>query len=102
MVEAASKYGRIVQCGFQNRSLGNVRQAIKFLHDGGIGEVYMARGLCYKARDPIGKVPDGIGTGPAYKYFVWNNPGVNYDAEYMSRVDYDMWLGPAPAKAFQL
>jgi predicted dehydrogenase len=100
MVEAANKYGRIVQCGFQNRSLKNVQQAIKFLHDGGIGEVYMARGLCYKARDPIGKVPDGIGTGPAYKYFVWNNPGINYDADYMSRVDYDMWLGPAPVRPF--
>jgi predicted dehydrogenase len=100
MVEAASRYGRIVQCGFQNRSLNNVQQAIKFLHDGGIGEVYMARGLCFKARDPIGKVPDGIGTGPEYKYFVWNNPGVNYDADYMGRVDYDMWLGPAPKRPF--
>ncbi|MGD1042673.1 MAG: Gfo/Idh/MocA family oxidoreductase [Sedimentisphaerales bacterium] len=100
MVEAASKYGRIVQCGFQNRSLSNVQQAIKFLHDGGIGEVYMARGLCFKARDPIGKVPDGIGTGPQYKYSVWNNPGVNFDADYMSRVDYDMWLGPAPQRPF--
>jgi predicted dehydrogenase len=100
MVEAAAKYGRIVQCGFQNRSLSNVRQAMKFLHEGGIGEVYMARGLCFKARDPIGKVPDGIGTGPAYKYSVWNNPGVNFDADYMSRVDYDMWLGPAPVRPF--
>ncbi len=50
---------------FQNRSLNNVREAMKFLHDGGIGEVYMARGLCFKERDPIGKVPDGIGNGPA-------------------------------------
>jgi len=100
MIEAAGKYGRIVQCGFQNRSLNNVQRAIKFLHDGGIGEVYMARGLCYKARDPIGKVPDGIGTGPQYKYSVWNNPGVNFDADYMSRVDYDMWLGPAPQRPF--
>jgi predicted dehydrogenase len=100
MVEAANKYGRLVQCGCQNRSLNNVQRAIKFLHDGGIGEVYMARGLCYKARDTIGKVPDGIGTGPQYKYFVWNNPGVNFDADYMGRVDYDMWLGPAPQRHF--
>ena len=100
MVEAASKYGRIVQCGFQNRSLNNIRQAMKFLHDGGIGEVYMARGLCFKARDPIGKVPDGLGTGPQYKYSVWNKPGINYDADYMGRVDYDLWLGPAPKRPF--
>ena len=100
MVEAAAKYGRIVQCGFQNRSLNNVREAMKFLHDGGIGEVYMARGLCFKERDSIGKVPDGIGKGAQYKYFVWNNPGVNYDADYMGRVDYDTWLGPAPVRPF--
>jgi len=100
MVEHAGKYNRIVAVGFQNRSLNNVRQAIKFLHDGGIGEVYMARGLCFKARDPIGKVPDGLGTGPQYKYSVWNKPGINYDADYMSRVDYDLWLGPAPKRPF--
>ena len=34
-------------------------EAIKFLHDGGIGEVYMARGLCYKPRPSIGRYPDG-------------------------------------------
>jgi len=100
MVQAARKYGRIVQAGFQNRSLANVQQAMKFLHDGGIGEVYMARGLCFKERDSIGKVPDGIGKGPEYKYFVWNNPGVNFDADYMGRVDYDVWLGPAPKRPF--
>ena len=100
MVEAGSKYGRIVQCGLESRSEKNVRQAIKFLHDGGIGDVYMARVVCFKPRDPIGKVPDGIGTGPRYKYSVWNSPGVNFDADYMGRVDYDMWLGPAPQRPF--
>ena len=100
MIEAARKYNRFVEAGFQNRSLKNVRQAIAFLHSGGIGEVYMARGLCFKARDPIGKVLDGLGTGPEYKYSVWNNPGINFDADYMSRVDYDLWLGPAPKRPF--
>jgi len=100
MIEAARKYDRLVEVGFQNRSLQNVQQAMKFLHDGGIGEVYMARGMCFKPRDAIGKVLDGIGTGPQYKYFVWNNPGVNYDDEYMKKVDYDLWLGPAPKRPF--
>jgi len=100
IVEAANKYGRIVQAGFQNRSLKNVREAMEFLHKGGIGDVYMARGLCFKERDSIGRVPDGIGKGPQYKYFVWNQPGVNYDADYMGRVDYDMWLGPAAQRPF--
>ncbi len=100
MIEAARRYNRLVEVGFQNRSLQNVRQAMKFLQDGGIGEVYMARGLCFKPRDTIGKVPDGIGSGPQYKYFVWNNPGENYNEDYMSRVNYDLWLGPAPKRPF--
>ena len=59
MVEAAARYGKIVQVGTMNRSRPAVRQAIQFLHDGGIGKVYMARGLCFKPRPGIGKYPDG-------------------------------------------
>ena len=40
-----------------NRSRPAVRQAIKFIHEGGIGKVYMARGLCFKSRPAIGKYP---------------------------------------------
>ena len=54
MVEASRKYDVLVQVGHNNRSTKTVREAIKFLHDGGIGEVYMARGLCFKARDSYG------------------------------------------------
>src|SRR5512137_1584908 len=61
MVEAARRYGRMVSVGFQNRSSRGVRQAMAFLRGGGIGQVYMARGLCFKPRDPIGLVPDGVG-----------------------------------------
>ena len=100
MVEASRRYNRLVQVGFQNRSIGNVRNAMKFLHDGGIGDVYMARGLCYKRRDPIGIVKDGIGTGPDYEYFVFNSPGKQYSADYMAKVDYDMWTGPADRMPF--
>ena len=61
MVEAARRYGRMVAVGFQNRSSRAVRQAMAFLHGGGIGQVYMARGLCFKARDPIGPSPTAWG-----------------------------------------
>src|ERR1035437_7049161 len=54
MVEAARKYDKRVQCGLNNRSSKNVREAIQFIHDGGIGEVFMARALCFKARDSYG------------------------------------------------
>lgn len=100
MIEAARRYDRLVQVGFQNRSIQNVRQAMQFLHDGGIGRVYMARGLCYKRRDPIGKVKEGIGTGPDYAYWAFNRPGIQYTAEYMADVDYNMWTGPAELLPF--
>ncbi len=100
MVEAARRYGRLVSVGFQNRSIRGVRQAMAFLHDGGIGDVYMARGLCLKPRDPIGSVPDGIGSGETYLYSAGNRPGINYDHAYMEKVDYDVWLGPAPERPF--
>ncbi|MCD6392739.1 MAG: Gfo/Idh/MocA family oxidoreductase [Planctomycetes bacterium] len=79
MIEAARKYKRIVEVGFQNRSIKNVRAAMKFLHDGGIGKVYMARGLCFKPRDSFGKFPDS----PVPKGVHW-----------------DLWVGPAPMYHF--
>lgn len=100
MVQAARKYNRLVQVGFQNRSITNVRKAMEFLKSGGIGDIYMARGLCYKPRDPIGICKDGIGTGPEYDYWEFNKKGQKYTAEYMAKVDYDMWTGPAPVRPF--
>ena len=79
MVEAAAKYDRIVQHGVQLRSSVAVQEAIKHLRDGLIGNVYMARGLCYRWRDNIGDkgtepVPEGL--------------------------DYDLWTGPAAKQPF--
>lgn len=73
MIEAARKYDRRVQVGFQNRSIPNVMQAIKFLHDGGIGEVFMARGLCIKPRKSF---------------------GIAKNSQPPATLHYDMWLGP--------
>jgi predicted dehydrogenase len=74
MIEAARKYNVRVQVGFQSRSYKNINEAMNFLHDGGIGEVYMARGLCYKPRDSFGIAKDS--TPP-------------------STLHYERWLGPA-------
>ena len=79
IVAAARKYDRIVQHGTQSRSSPALREAVQQLHDGEFGEVYMARGLCYKWRDTIGKTP--VEPVP---------PGV----------DYDLWTGPAPKRPF--
>ncbi|MEQ6120110.1 Gfo/Idh/MocA family oxidoreductase [Reichenbachiella sp. MALMAid0571] len=79
MIEAARKYNRVVQVGFQNRSISNVMQAMNFLHDGGIGEVYMSRGTCFKPRDSFGIAKD-------------SNPP--------STLNYDLWLGPASYRPY--
>ncbi len=79
MVEAARKYGRRVQVGLNNRSARGVNEAMAFLRSGGIGELFLARALCFKARDSYGQSPDG--PAPA---------GLHYD----------QWLGPAPARPY--
>src|SRR4029079_13052391 len=89
MVNAARAYGRIMQVGTMNRSRPAVRQAIKFIQDGGIGKVYMARGLCFKPRPSIGLYPDApmAPTDPPHSFTVGNkgNEGP-YPAEYLSKV----------------
>jgi predicted dehydrogenase len=79
LVAAANKYNRIVQHGTQSRSSAGAKEAVQHLRDGLIGDVYLARGLCYKWRDTIGRTPKSA--VPA---------GVNYD----------LWLGPAPDRGF--
>ncbi len=79
LVRAAEKYHRIVQHGTQSRSARALIEAIAHLRTGTIGEVYMARGLCFKWRDTIGRA----GTEPV-----------------PSTVNYDLWTGPAPLKPF--
>ncbi len=43
MVQAARQYGRIVQAGTQNRSDVGLQAARKFLHNGGLGKIRLAR-----------------------------------------------------------
>lgn len=79
LVKAAKKYDVIVQDGAEQRSNPCSRSMAKFLHEGGLGEVYLAKGLCYKWRDTIKKTPD----------------------EFVPKgVHYDLWLGPAPKRPF--
>jgi predicted dehydrogenase len=106
MTNAARAYNKIVQVGTMNRSRPAVINAIKFMHDGGIGKVYMARGLCFKPRLSIGKYPDGpMAAGePAHSFLAGGRPESSlpgpYTAEYLSKVDYNLWLGPAPTRPF--
>lgn len=79
MIEAGRLHKVRVQVGLNNRSAPTIREAIAFLHDGGIGDVYMARSLCFKARDSYGMATDG--TPP-------------------DGLHYDRWLGPAPWRPY--
>ena len=53
IVAAARKYHRIVQQGSQSRSSPALREAVQRMASGEFGDLYMARGLCYKWRDGI-------------------------------------------------
>ena len=75
IVDAARKHGKICQTGTQSRSSVGTRELMAFMHGGGIGEVKLARGLCYKPRGSIG--PRGVYQVPI-------------------NVNYDLWCGPAP------
>jgi predicted dehydrogenase len=79
LVRAAEKYNRIVQHGTQSRSASAMIEAQRRLGEGVVGDLYLARGLCYKWRNTIGHAP--VEPVP---------PGVHYD----------LWTGPAPLKPF--
>ena len=55
---AARKYNRMVQVGSQSRSLAHKMRAMQLLQEGVIGQIYHARGLCYRRRFSIGHTPD--------------------------------------------
>lgn len=74
IVETARKYNKVCQTGTQSRSAQGTLDLMDFMHKGGIGEINLARGLCYKRRKSIG--PEG-----------------NYDVP--ETVDYNLWAGPA-------
>ncbi len=102
MVHAARANNVIVQVGFQNRSRSNTNAAIRFLRDGGIGDVYMARGLCFKPRNSIGRYPDGpMEEGERFAMTVESDDYMTpYTEEYLDNVHYDLWVGPAPMRPF--
>ena len=81
MIDAQRKYNPIVQVGQYRRAVPNARDAIKLLHEGGIGEVYMAEVINYKRRPSFGIAPDS--TPP-------------------DSLDYDMWLGPAAYQPYNV
>jgi predicted dehydrogenase len=77
IVAAARKYERIVQHG--TGASPTLHEAAQKMREGIIGDVYMARGLCYKWRDTIGRAKE---------------------EPVPAGVHYDLWLGPAAKRPF--
>jgi predicted dehydrogenase len=80
LVEAAKRYGKVVQMGNQRRSWPKVVEGIQALKDGAIGRVYFGKGWYTNNRESI-----GIGKNVAVPE--WLN--------------WDLWQGPAPRKEFK-
>jgi len=80
MVAAAERYGRVVQAGQWQRSGSHWSDAAAYARSGEIGRIRLVKAWAYQGWmkaipvQPDGPAPDGV--------------------------DYDMWLGPAPARPF--
>lgn len=79
LIEAAEKYNRIVQVGFQNRSAAYGFSARDYIKSGKLGKIVMVK--CYNM----------LGGGK------WMPQP---DQEIPQWLDWDMWLGPAPYRPF--
>ena len=74
LIQAQSKYGKIIQVGSQRRSFPTLIEAVKQVRAGLIGNPYMAKGWYTNSRKAIG--------------FGKNIP-------VPSTLDFDLWQGPA-------
>ncbi len=81
MVQAARKYKRVVQAGTMQRSAKHFQKAVDIVRSGALGDITFVRTWNYGNGDAEG----------------WGNPA---DSEPPAGLDWDMWLGPAPKRAF--
>jgi predicted dehydrogenase len=80
LIKAVSKYGKAVQLGNQRRSFPVVRQGMQELKEGVIGRAYFGKGWYANNRGPI---------------------GVGKEIAVPEWLDWDLWQGPAPRKAYK-
>ncbi len=89
MVNAAARHGRIVQIGTQQRGGEHYREAVARIQSGELGKVSRAR-VWNVWNGTRGEVSGGR----------WGTIGNPPDGVPPDGVDYDLWLGPAPKRAF--
>jgi predicted dehydrogenase len=80
LVEVARKHGRLVQMGSQRRSIANVNQMVREIHEGVIGKLFLAQCFYARRRPPIGF---GKAMAPP------------------AELDWDLWQGPAPRTGYR-
>ncbi len=81
MVEAAKRNNRIVQVGTQQRSGTHFQRAVKYVQEGRLGRVHYVVAWNHSGGSTgAGEAPAPSGPPPG--------------------MDWDMWLGPAPAKPY--
>jgi predicted dehydrogenase len=80
MVDVARKHKRVVQMGTQQRSAPHYASAVEYVKSGALGKIRLVKTWAYQ--DWMGNIP------------------VKPDSPPPAGVDYDMWLGPAPARPF--
>lgn len=81
MVAAMRKHDRIVQMGSQHRSTERLQSAMRFVREGGLGKCLLAR---------------------AWESTRQGSIGFPADSPAPPEVDYDMWLGAAPLRPFNI
>ncbi len=80
MIKAAARWKRIVQIGVQQRSGPHYQQALALLRTGYLGKVHSVRMASFR------NIMPGFGRPP--------------QTEVPRDLDYDLWLGPAPARPY--
>ncbi len=77
IVQAARKYDRVCQYGAQCRTMKGTREMVEAVLGGAIGEVKLARGLCYKRRPSIGKQATPLKFPPQLDRNLWVGPAAD-------------------------
>jgi len=80
LVEAQKKYGKLVQVGDQQRSSPHTIKMVQQVHDGLIGEAYMAKAWYANIRGTM---------------------GIGKPAPVPDTLDWDLWQGPAPRSEYK-
>ena len=74
LVEAAEKYGVIIQHGMQRRSDSGWHEILDWIKDEPLGKMTCTRGLCFKPRQSIGLIGEPVAAPDHVDYNLWSGP----------------------------